>query len=113
MWNGIDRRRFPRADYPCLIRLKKKNSPEVFSTHTENIGIGGICVSLEKDIGRFSEVTVELDLLDGKGLIVSDGITVWIIKSSIKYDTGIEFKDLKDEDRARINIIIERCLKTS
>lgn len=55
MWDGINRRRFPRVNYPCYIRLRKKGSTQEFLTQTENISCGGIAVVLEKNLGLFEE----------------------------------------------------------
>ena len=52
MWNGINRRKFPRANYKCLITIKKRLTAKTISTHTENIGAGGICVLIKEDLAR-------------------------------------------------------------
>ena len=115
MWNGINRRKFPRAKYPCKITVKRKDSPDILSTQTENIGVGGICVILSKDLGIFAPVEIQLDLLDGQPLVESDGAIVWIVEKKQEptktYDTGIEFANLKRRDADRINDIVEKILK--
>lgn len=114
MWDGINRRKFPRANYPCKITLKRKDSGDSFSTHTENIGIGGICVMLAKDLGIFAPVEVILDLLDSERAINCEGTIVWVVPeketSGTIYDTGIEFTNLKREDSERIYAIVEKAL---
>jgi c-di-GMP-binding flagellar brake protein YcgR len=97
--------------------LKKAGSKEIISAYTENIGCGGICVILEKDIGLFSPVNVELDLENGLGWINSDATVVWVVKRDEKgeeksgvFDTGIEFNNLKEEDRQRIEKMINNIL---
>lgn len=116
MWNGINRRKFPRAIYPCVITVKRKDSPDILSTHTENIGIGGICVLLPKDLGIFSPVEVQLDLLDGTPIVECDGTVVWIVSSKKEdknhpsFDTGIEFTNLKRKDESKIASIVEKVL---
>lgn len=115
MWSGINRRKFPRANYPCKITVKRKDHPDKISTHTENIGIGGICVLLPKDLGIFAPVEINLDLLDGSPSIECDGAIVWIVtkkeEALASYDTGIEFTNLKRKDTERIITIIDRVLK--
>ncbi len=124
MWNGIEKRRFPRAEYPCHVRVRRpakkgvlrKKIMEEFSTHTENIGLGGICVSLEKDLGLFSPVEIDIDLNDNKPFIMAKGTLVWVVRrmnltNKKQFDTGIEFLDLKDLDRVRIEKVVEACLK--
>ena len=115
MWNGINRRKFPRANYPCRITVRRKDHPDNLSSQTENIGIGGICVMLPKDLGIFAPVEIQLDLLDGNPIIECDGTIVWIVakKEAIDktFDTGIEFTNLKRKDESRINDIVEKILK--
>ena len=113
----MDRRRFPRIEHPCKIKIEKKDSKEAISTHTENIGCGGICVMLEKDLGLFAPVEVEVDLENGLGWIKGSGTVAWVVKkedAAIKkdgiFDTGIEFNNLKEEDHQRIEKIVNEFL---
>jgi hypothetical protein len=117
-WEGINRRRFPRAEYACTVRIRRKGQADTFNTHTENIGCGGICVILPKDAKIFSPVEVNLDLADNDPKIKCDGTIVWVIRSSEidkggpnVYDTGIEFANLTTEDRERVEKIITKCLQ--
>jgi len=118
MWNVVDRRRFPRANYPCVIKIVRKKPYFSISTHTENIGSGGICVILENDLGRFTPVELELTLPNGLEPVRCGGQAVWVVKGRYpgerppkRYDTGIEFVDLKEDDRKRIGCIIENIFK--
>ncbi|MFH1190449.1 MAG: PilZ domain-containing protein [Candidatus Omnitrophota bacterium] len=118
MWNGINRRRFPRANYKCLISIKKRLTAKTISTHTENIGAGGICVLLKEDLGLFQGVDVELFLGENMPQIKCGGTLVWVVKKadqkqggSYYYDTGIEFIDIRPEDRDKISEVIDEILK--
>ncbi len=118
MWNGINRRRFPRANYKCLISIKKRLTAKTISTHTENIGAGGICVLLKEDLGLFQGVDVELFLSETGPQIKCGGTLVWVVKKTdpkqkgaYYYDTGIEFIDIRPEDRDKISDIIDEILK--
>ena len=117
MWNGINRRKFPRANYKCLITIKKRLTSKVISTQTENIGAGGICVIIKDDLGLFQGVDLELFLEDSKPQIKCGGTVVWVVKKSepkqkgaYLYDTGIEFIDVRPEDRERITDVVEGIL---
>lgn len=117
MWEGIDKRRFPRANYPCLIKITVKKPYFSLSTRTENIGCGGICVILENDLGRFTSVELELILPNGQPSVQSAGRTVWVVKGRYpekrppkRYDTGIEFVNLKEEYRKRIDHTVDEIL---
>ena len=102
MWNCINRRKFPRANYKCLIYIKKRLNAKTISTQTENIGAGGICVLIKEDLGLFQGVDIELFFEDDKPPIKSGGTVVWVVKKtepkqkgSYVYDTGIEFIDAR------------------
>jgi c-di-GMP-binding flagellar brake protein YcgR len=118
MWNGINRRRFPRAVYKCLISIKKRLTAKTISTHTENIGAGGICVLLKEDLGLFQGVDVELFIGETAPQIKCGGTIVWVVKKTdpkqkgaYYYDTGIEFIDIRPEDREKLSEIIDEILK--
>ncbi len=121
-WDGLNRRRFPRANYPCLVVIsrerKDSNERDIILTHTENIGVGGVCVILKQNIERFDSVDLEVDLLDLEDHIKCKGKVVWNIqrKSSEKkkplfYDIGIEFSDLSPKDKKRLEDIVNRLAK--
>ena len=117
MWNGINRRRFPRANYKCLITIKKRLTSKTIATQTENIGAGGICVIIKEDLGLFQGVDVELNLEDSRPPIKCGGTVVWVVKKNEPrqkgthlYDTGIEFIDIRPEDRERISEVVEEIL---
>ena len=118
MWNGINRRKFPRAHYKCLIDISAKNATKTISTYTENIGSGGICVILNEDLGLFQGVNLEIDLKNGiSSNVTCGGTVVWVIKKHVigkkgamQYDTGIEFVDIDEEEKIRISKIVETQL---
>ncbi len=120
-WDGLNRRKFPRVNYPCLVVLKKDSKdPDVLLTHTENVGVGGVCVILKKNIKMFSTVELELDLLDLGSHIKCTGKVVWNVqrkmdekKKPLYYDVGIEFNALGDEDRERLSVIVKRLVKNN
>ena len=90
----------------------QKTDQVKFDTHTENIGIGGICVILGKRLRNFMKVEMILYLKDGHPPIECNGSIVWAIeRDKSGFDTGIEFSDLKEEHRGRVNRIVEDHLK--
>jgi hypothetical protein len=118
MWNGINRRRFPRASYKCIITIKSIGEiPKIITTRTENIGMGGICVVLRDYLDLFKKVELEVLLENGAGPIRCNGSVVWVVKKTdpvnkneISYDTGIEFVDIKQADKTRLGNIVEKIL---
>lgn len=121
MWDGVDRRRFPRAEYPCLITLRRTTPPpEAILTHTENISVGGVRVIIGKRIEMMAEVDLQIDLKDTSPAISSRGTIAWVKEApfarkgaSPHYDTGIQFVSLKDEYRRRIQHIVDHILSRS
>jgi Tfp pilus assembly protein PilZ len=117
-WEGINQRKFPRVSYKCLIRVIEEGVEEVIETFTENIGSGGVCVVLEKRLGLFEKVFMQIFIEEGTNQIECRGSVVWVVKrnnaSSVGdiYDTGIEFQDLKAEDRKRIAALVEDILES-
>ena len=118
MWDGINRRRFPRANYKCSITIKSSGeAPKVIKTMTENIGIGGICVGLKEDLDLFKNVELEVALNDNDSPITCNGSIVWVVKKTgsknketMVYDTGIEFIDIKEAYKKRILALVEKIL---
>jgi len=115
-WEGLDRRKFPRINYPCLIVVRNtEDKTDVFLTHTENVGIGGVCVILKKNLKMFSPVEIELDLLDFESHIKCNGKIVWNVqrkgeaeRKPLFYDIGIEFEDLSVEELKRLEDVIKK-----
>lgn len=118
-WDGMNRRKFPRVYYPCLIVLRyAEGGQESILTHTENIGVGGISVIVKKNMKMFSAVDLELDVLDLGGHIKCQGRVVWSIrrkeddsKKPMFYDVGVEFVNISNEDRVRLEEIVKRLAK--
>jgi len=113
-WERAERRKFPRIDRPCKIHLRKKEAAEVFSTRTENISCGGVCVVLPKDLGIYTPVEVELDLEDKNNPIKCLATIVWSLQRRNPkeekqgfFDTGLEFSNLTEDDRIRIDKIVQ------
>ena len=116
-WEGSNRRKFPRANYPCLVEIcdREGEVQDTILTHTENIGVGGICVILKKSLKLFTPVEVELDLLDLGNHIKCKGKVVWNVKRKttenkkpLFYDIGIEFEKLDDAENKRVQQIIDK-----
>jgi len=120
MWNGIDRRRFPRATYSCLITIRRRITSKSIATNTENIGAGGICVIIKDDLGLFQGVDLEINLEDGQPPVKCGGTVVWVVKKGDQkkkggylFDTGVEFIDIRPEDIDRIAAIVDKILDGS
>jgi Tfp pilus assembly protein PilZ len=112
MWGGMNKRKFPRANYNCEIFIKKSFFSKKIKAHTENIGVGGICVVLNSRLSAFQDVNLTLILGSGSEPITCRGKVMWEVKKDLPYkkalyDTGIEFVSLENGDRSRIEEIVE------
>ncbi len=116
-WQGMNKRKFPRANYRCLLRVKRENREEAIETHTENIGVGGICVIIKTEFDLFSKVSLEIILDQDKDPIFCEGKIVWVVKKrpvvdsgEYEYDIGIEFLNMSDMDNHKIDEVVEKIL---
>ena len=115
-WDGLNRRKFPRVNYPCLITIHHSHSePEVMLTHTENVGVGGVCVIVKKNFQLFVPVELEIDLMDTGNHIKCPGKIVWSIRRKLTetskplfYDLGIEFLGIQAGEHQRLKEIVQR-----
>lgn len=118
-WDGQNRRQFPRVIYPCLIKLSAKAKTGInILTHTENIGIGGISVTVKHEIKLFSDVEIEIDLLDTADHIKAIGKIVWVVRrrptENVKplfYDLGVEFVNLQSKHKEHLKMVLEKVIQ--
>ncbi len=116
-WDGLNRRRFPRVACPCRVVIRAADGEErAFLTHTENIGVGGVGVLLRAGLKVFTPVELEVDLLDLEENLRCRGRVVWSVRRKesdpekpLFHDIGIEFHDIGDRDRRRLEALIERA----
>ena len=106
-WTGMDQRRFPRVRHACVVALRQATSRPAISATTENVGIGGVCVLLDRGLDIFAPVDVELALEDGQPPLACRGMIAWVVRrrefnQAPLFDTGIEFVGLTPEDEARL-----------
>jgi len=113
-WEGVNRRKFPRANYKCLVTVRRKSGTETFTTQTQNIGPGGICIVLPERLDIFSNVDLVITFVDGVPPLKCGGSVVWTVKSSDPrkakincYDTGIEFVNFSEESASRLKKLVE------
>lgn len=118
-WEGPNRRQFPRVVYPCLIKLAcGDKTVQNILTHTENIGIGGVSVTVKKEVKIFTDVDVEIDLLDVSDHIQTVGKVVWSVRrhaaeevKPLFYDLGIEFVNLQSKHKEHLKKTLDKIVK--
>ena len=117
MWDGFDKRKFPRLKLRCeiLIEPPEPGTPPILAT-TENVGEGGVCLIQDKPLERFSRCQLRIELEKNIPKIECAGKVIWIIPrreplgQKTRYDTGIEFQEIKPEDREKIRSFIQAIL---
>ena len=119
MWDGFDKRKFPRMNLQCEIEIRAaEEKSEPISTVTENVGAGGVALFVNKTLERFSTCKVRLDFNKEKNdRVECKGKVVWIVPTRdahnrrTRYDVGIEFVDMKPEDLDRLRKHVEEYAK--
>lgn len=118
MWDGFDNRKFPRMNLSCEIKVKCAEDGALIKSKTENIGVGGVAVVLDKSLERFSTCDVRLKVSADQDEISCEGKVMWIVPMKdmhgrkTRYDVGIEFIDLSDDAREAIRAAIEDFSKS-
>lgn len=108
MWDGFNKRKFPRINVRCEVSVISDEKTKPFSALTENLGVGGVCVVLEESFKRFQECQVSVELEEGKPRMKCKGRVVWVVPTSdakgrkSQYDTGIEFVGLSVDEIKRV-----------
>lgn len=113
-WGGMDQRRFPRVRQSCTVALRQAVGRPSIAATTENVGIGGVCVLLNRGLDIFAPVDVELALDDGRPPLACRGMVAWVVRRRelnrpVLFDTGIEFVGLPDEDQVRLQQTVTRA----
>jgi type IV pilus assembly protein PilZ len=109
---SVERRRSHRAD--LIVRVDYGTIDELFSEFTRDINEGGLFIETEKPKSIGTEVTMRFNLPGHPDGIETIGRVVRITSGDefSPPGMGIEFDDLTDDDRARINALI-RSLRSS
>ena len=100
MWDGFNKRKFPRINLRCELIVGDSPQGQVLHVQTENVGAGGVCVILDRPLERFSIVSLRLEIDSQLPWIEASGKVVWAISSRApatnkeSFDTGIEFMGL-------------------
>lgn len=113
MWDGFDKRKFPRLNLRCEVTLLGMPQNQVLRTQTENVGAGGVCLILERSLERFSQVSVRFEIDPNLPWIECNGKVVWAVPSRKlggkheTFDIGIEFVGLDTGHQELIRSYVE------
>ena len=113
MWDGFNKRKFPRLNLRCDLILKDAPQGQVIRTQTQNVGAGGLCVLLECPLEKFPFLSLRLELDASLPFVECQGKVVWVVPSREAltkkncFDTGIEFVNLEPAHQDLIRRYIE------
>ncbi|MCP4652479.1 MAG: PilZ domain-containing protein [Candidatus Omnitrophica bacterium] len=114
-WDGINRRRFLRAEFPYTIHIFSQKGRSI-STYTEDISGGGVKVVVREQLEVLEEVDLKIYV---KGDFVRcKGKVVWVkekpspvLDGVVFYNAGIEFGELTEDDKKIIDVCVEELKK--
>jgi c-di-GMP-binding flagellar brake protein YcgR len=111
-----ERRRFPRAYFPCKVIIRAPYLHN-FTTHTENISCTGMRFISEENISLGSIISIRL-AVDKEKVIGCKGRVIWSLSvknpltdKKVVFDLGVEFFDIKDSDRAFIRELVSKIIE--
>lgn len=117
IWDGFNKRKFQRVHLTCDVVVHPQGKPKAYKAVTEDIGMGGVSVMLEDALQRFDRCKISLELKDGEPPVQCMGRSVWVIPSGNArspkktFDTGIEFLEIDDFSRKRLQSFLTPPVK--
>ena len=104
--SGVERRRFERTD--LVVRVEYSTVDEIFSEFTRDINEGGLFIETGKPRPAGTEVAMRFNLPGNQEPLQTIGRVVWLRSASADQPAGmgIEFDELSEDDRGRINAMI-------
>lgn len=102
--SGIERRRYRRAN--IITEAEIVSGKETLLAPTRDISIGGMFLHTTTKLPNNTEVRLRFSLEPGTPVIEAMGRVVYAVP---RRGLGIEFSELREEDRARIESFIARA----
>lgn len=117
-----ERRKFVRLDLNTGVNWRKDDEASDRTIYgkstTKNISGGGVCLIMDQAVKIGDKLHLEIEL-PTKKIIYSEGVVIWVEKFEIiggryekRYDAGVEFSEITDEDREEIKKFVFRILHT-
>jgi c-di-GMP-binding flagellar brake protein YcgR len=114
-WDGLNRRRFLRADFPYTIHIYSSGGKPI-STYTDDISSGGVRVVTQERLND-SDI-VDLKIYVGENFLRCKGKIAWVrekvnsVLDGVKFfNAGIEFVNLSKEESDIIQLCVEALEK--
>ena len=103
----VERRRSARA--PIVVRIEYATVDALFSDFTRNINEGGVFIETDAPAELDSLVHLRFRLPGEREPVKASGRVAWIASGEgERSGMGVEFENLTDTDRARIDGLIHR-----
>jgi uncharacterized protein (TIGR02266 family) len=108
---AADRRRESRAE--VTVRIDYGTVDEMFSEFTRDINAGGLFIETEKPHAAGTEVSMQFHLPGSSDVLQTVGRVVRVSSGDVGSPPGmgIEFDELTQEDRSKIDLIV-RALRS-
>jgi len=111
MANREERRKFPRFNLLVDVSFKKKASfkKEKFSV-TKNISGVGVCLISYEELKEGDDLELKVFMPESKKPMKVMGRVAWVRQfiigdpqEGMRYDVGVEFLDISEEEKEKIN----------
>ncbi|MEW6074992.1 MAG: PilZ domain-containing protein [Candidatus Omnitrophota bacterium] len=114
---GVERRRYPRLRAAVIeYSFAEKDSPQQ-SAFTRDVGAGGISIIVNEKIETGTILLLKIYLPSYNDPILTQGRVVWRNPSAFqlphadRFDLGIEFTEISEEDQQKISEYVLKPLK--
>ena len=102
----VERRRSERT--PVVVRIEYETVDALFSEFTRNINEGGVFIETDTPAELDSAVLLQFQLPGSREPLKVSGRVVRIAEDEETPGMGVEFEDLTQHDRARIDALVQQ-----
>jgi c-di-GMP-binding flagellar brake protein YcgR len=110
-----ERRKFPRLNIGIDVKYSvAKPDSEQSEISMKNISAAGICITVDEDLRLSTVLSLQVFMPGNDAPIYTKGRVVWKSEFRIgygskpRYDIGIEFLDIDEEDREKISQYVSK-----
>ena len=103
--SDASQRKFPRVNYPCQLTMWMPEGPyDTVLTNALDIGQGGLCVEMNREVIQGMKVDIEIDFKDNTAPFRCKGVVVRCQQEDNKhyYNIGIQFVSLSETNQAAL-----------
>jgi len=105
-----ENRKHPRT--PVILKVDYRDVDTFFTSFAENLSEGGMFISTNRPLDPGTTLFVEFLLPDSSVTVKTRAEVTWSRKSpksaEKKRGMGIKFEELSNQDKSRINVMVER-----